>query len=152
MGGVDYLVRSRELHAKAKRLLMIRVSDVGARSDIRRALTLNQIDFFFGSPWASPEEELYPIVSEALRLWGTEHLPRYDKATIIDRGPAHRAREIQAYLEPNLVWTSPGSLTILLATLTTVGSVSINAVSRARRASRRSKWEPGHMFRASEDS
>ncbi len=106
MGGIDYLVRARELHAKAKRLLMIRVGDVGARSDIRRALTLNQIDFFFGAPWASPEEELYPIVSEALRLWGTEHLPRYDKATIIDRSPASRAREIQAYLEPNLVWTS----------------------------------------------
>ncbi len=106
MGGIDYLVRTRALHPKAKRLLMIRVGDVGARSDIRRALTLNQIDFFFGAPWASPEEELYPIVSEALRLWGTEHLPRYDKATIIDRSPASRAREIQAYLEPNLVWTS----------------------------------------------
>jgi thioredoxin reductase (NADPH) len=106
VGGVDYLVRARLLHPKAKRMLMIRVGDVGARSDIRRALTLNQIDFFFGSPWASPEEEIYPVVSEALRLWGSEHLPRYSKATIIDRSYEGFAREIQSYLEPNLVWTT----------------------------------------------
>lgn len=106
MGGIDYLVRARALHPKAKRLLMIRVGDVGARSDIRRALTLNQVDFFFGTPWASPEEEIYPVVSEALRLWANEHLPRYDKATIIDRSYEGFAREIQSYLEPNLVWTS----------------------------------------------
>jgi thioredoxin reductase (NADPH) len=106
MGGIDYLIRARVMHPKAKRLLMIRVGDVGAQSDIRRALTLNQIDFFFGTPWASPEEELYPVVSEALRLWAHEHLPRYDKATIIDHHHAGFAREIQSYLEPNLVWTS----------------------------------------------
>lgn len=106
MGGVDHFIQARAMYPKAKRLLMIRVGDVGAQSDIRRALTLNQIDFFFGAPWASPEEEVYPVFSEALRLWGNEHLPRYHKATIIDREYGGFARAIQSYLEPNLVWTT----------------------------------------------
>lgn len=106
LGGIEYLVRARDLHPKAKRLLMIKVGDTSVRSDIRRALTLNQIDFFFGTPWASPEEELYPVVGEALRLWASEHLPRYDKGTIIDRDPPGAGRKIHRYLESNLVPTS----------------------------------------------
>jgi thioredoxin reductase (NADPH) len=93
LDGVDLLAAVRPLHPTAKRLLAIPVGDVGSQPVIRRALTLNQIDYFFGVPWASPEEELYPTVGEALRVWAVEHLPRHEKAVLIDRdehGPGYQ--------------------------------------------------------------
>jgi thioredoxin reductase (NADPH) len=105
-GGIEHLMGVRDLHPGAKRALVIRVGDVGAQADIRRALTLNHIDFFFGVPWASPEEEVYPVVGEALRLWAREHQPRYDKATILDRDEAGRGSQIRSTLERNSVWTT----------------------------------------------
>ena len=79
------------------------MGDVAAQADIRRALTLNHIDFFFGVPWASPEEEIYPVVGEALRLWAREHQPRYDKAAIIDRDDAGKGRDLWSHLNRNSV-------------------------------------------------
>jgi thioredoxin reductase (NADPH) len=105
-GGIEPLMGVRDLHPGAKRALVIRVGDVGAQADIRRALTLNHIDFFFGVPWASPEEEVYPVVGEALRLWAREHQPRYDKAMILDRDEAGRGSQIRSMLERNSVWTT----------------------------------------------
>ena len=98
-GGIPFLAGVRELHPTARRVLMLDVGDVGAADDLSRALTLAQIDFYFGQPWASPEEEVYPVLAEALRLWAREHQPRYEKAVIIDtangsarRGAARLAR------------------------------------------------------------
>src|SRR5688500_17912409 len=48
MNGIDYLVRVRDLHRGVMRILVIAVGDVSAQTDIRRSLTLNQIDFFLG--------------------------------------------------------------------------------------------------------
>ena len=103
-GGIEHLQHVRDLHPGAQRVLVILVGDVAARPDIRCALTLNHIDFFFGVPWASPEEEVYPVISEALRLWAREHQPRYDKAQILDRDHAGPGREIWSYLVRNNVW------------------------------------------------
>ena len=106
-GGLDHLMQVRDLHPGAQRVLVLLVGDIAAQSDIRRALTLNHIDFFFGVPWASPEEELYPIVGEALRLWAREHQPRYDKAAIIDETTASGAgRELWSHLNRNFVQVS----------------------------------------------
>lgn len=104
--GIDHLTGVRDLNPGAQRALVILVGDVAAREDIRRALTLNQIDFFFGVPWASAEEEVYPVLGEALRLWAREHQPRYDKAAILDATLSGTGRTIQVELERNSVWTS----------------------------------------------
>jgi thioredoxin reductase (NADPH) len=105
-GGIEHLMRVREFHPGAQRVLVILVGDVAARDDIRRALTLNHIDFFFGVPWASPEEEIYPVVGEALRLWAREHQPRYDKAQILDRDEAGPGRDIKMRIARNSVWST----------------------------------------------
>jgi hypothetical protein len=60
--------------------VVLDVGDGGAGVELNQALTMNHIDMYFGQPWASPEEELYPVVSSALRAWAREHLPRYEKA------------------------------------------------------------------------
>lgn len=105
-GGIAHLRQVHELHPATQRALVIKVGDVGARADIRRALTLNHIDFFFGVPWASPEEELYPVVGESLRLWARQHRPRFDKATILDLDHRGRGRTIRSNLERNHVWAT----------------------------------------------
>jgi thioredoxin reductase (NADPH) len=81
--GIKLLGRARQHHAGVVRLLTIDVGDRAAESSIARALTLNHIDFYLGMPWASPEEELYPLLAEAVRVWARAHLPRYEKAKII---------------------------------------------------------------------
>jgi thioredoxin reductase (NADPH) len=106
MPGTDYFVDVRDAYPGAKRLLEIDVGDVGAQQDIRRALTLNQIDFFFGTPWESPEEELYPVIGEALRLWARQHAPRYSKATILDAVGSPKGREMQTNMARNAVTTT----------------------------------------------
>jgi thioredoxin reductase (NADPH) len=83
MTGIDLLSQSREHHPGAMRALVIDVGDLGAEEPIVRALTLNHIDYYFGKPWASPEEELYPTTGEALRVWSSTHLPRLEKIKII---------------------------------------------------------------------
>jgi thioredoxin reductase (NADPH) len=71
------------------RALMIDVGDLTAEEPIVKALTLNHIDYYFGKPWASPEEELYPTTGEALRVWSSAHQPRLEKAKLIgDPGSA----------------------------------------------------------------
>jgi thioredoxin reductase (NADPH) len=83
MTGIDLLSQSREHHPGAMRALLIDVGDLRAEQPIIRALTLNHIDYYFGKPWASPEEELYPTTGEALRVWSSTHLPRLEKIKFI---------------------------------------------------------------------
>jgi thioredoxin reductase (NADPH) len=83
MTGIDLLTRSRDHHPGAMRILMIDVGDLSAEAPIIKALTLNHIDYYFGKPWASPEEELYPVTGEALRVWAGAHLPRLEKIKLI---------------------------------------------------------------------
>lgn len=103
--GVSFLIAAHEIFPGARRVLMIDVGDVTASHDLSQALTLNQIDSYFGQPWASPEEELYPVVNEALRLWALEHEPRYDKAFIVDAPGGLRGPTIRSWLERNTVTT-----------------------------------------------
>jgi thioredoxin reductase (NADPH) len=105
MEGTAFLVQAHDLVPEAQRLLVIDVGDVTARDPIVKALTLNQLDYYFGKPWASPEEEVYPVTAEALRAWALRNLPRYEKAAIVapaDHGASHEMRDI---LERNGVAT-----------------------------------------------
>jgi thioredoxin reductase (NADPH) len=103
MTGIDFLSRAHEIHPDARRLLVIDVGDVSAEDSIVKALTLNQLDFYFGKPWASPEEELYPVTGEALRVWAKRNLPRYEKVRLVAPRTSARAHEIRNVLEGNSV-------------------------------------------------
>jgi thioredoxin reductase (NADPH) len=83
MDGIELLSRSRQHHPGAMRVLTIDVGDRESERPIVRALTLNHIDYYLGKPWASPEEELYPVIGEALRVWSKRHLPRFEKVKLI---------------------------------------------------------------------
>jgi thioredoxin reductase (NADPH) len=104
--GIAFLVSAHGLHSGARRVLMIDVGDVSAADDLSLALTLNQVDLYFGQPWVSPEEELYPVLGEALRVWAREHQLRYHKALIVDAKTGMRGAQLRGWLERNAVATS----------------------------------------------
>ncbi|MBA2311433.1 MAG: hypothetical protein H0V97_01375, partial [Actinobacteria bacterium] len=83
MTGIDFLSQTRDHHPGVMRALIIDVGDLEAEEPIVKALTLNHIDYYFGKPWASPEEELYPTTGEALRVWSVSNLPRLEKIKFI---------------------------------------------------------------------
>jgi thioredoxin reductase (NADPH) len=99
--GIEFLVEAGLIHPHARRLLMIDVGDVTAERPIATAMTLNQLEFYFGKPWESPEEELYPVTGEALRRWTITRRPRYEKARVIDDSP--RGQAINRWLGRNNV-------------------------------------------------
>ena len=119
MTGIDLLSQSREYHPGAMRALMIDVGDLRAEQPIIRALTLNHIDYYFGKPWASPEEELYPTTGEALRVWSSTHLPRLEKIKFIGEPRSPLISSLVRGAELNNVATgvyppdSPGSTAIM---------------------------------------
>ncbi len=119
MTGIDLLSQSREYHPGAMRALMIDVGDLRAEQPIIRALTLNHIDYYFGKPWASPEEELYPTTGEALRVWSSTHLPRLEKIKFIGEPRSSLISTLVRGAELNNVATgvyppgTPGSAAIM---------------------------------------
>src|SRR5664280_939559 len=71
--GIEFLQRARHIHPHARRVVILDVGDKLAADDIISALTRNHLDFYLGQPWANPEEELYPVLSEALWGWSIEN-------------------------------------------------------------------------------
>jgi thioredoxin reductase (NADPH) len=105
-GGVAFFDAARRLHPMARRIAILEVGDVASAGELSQALTLSQIDMYFGQPWASPEEEVHPVVGEALRVWAREHQPRYAKAVIVDTKGAARGPQLGTWLERNSVVTT----------------------------------------------
>jgi thioredoxin reductase (NADPH) len=99
--GIAFLAQARELYPGAKRFLIIGMGDVGALPDIRVALTLGHIDFYFGVPYATAEEEVYPLFGEALRLWALDHQPTKLVASIFDKAGSNRGRSLFNVLDRN---------------------------------------------------
>jgi thioredoxin reductase (NADPH) len=101
MGAVEFFVRAHDLHRGARRIAIIDVGDGAAADQLHGALTLGHLDMYFGQPWASPDEEVYPVIGEALRGWAREHLPRYEKALIVDDADSARGTWLCNWLVRN---------------------------------------------------
>jgi thioredoxin reductase (NADPH) len=110
MTGIDFLAEAGLIYPHARRLLMIDVGDVTAEKPIVTAMTLNQLEFYVGKQWESPEEELHPVIGEALRRWTISRAPRFEKVKVI--GESARARALHRTFERNNVTSglyAPGS-------------------------------------------
>ena len=70
--GARLLARVRELHPRAKRVLLI---DWGAwrfeqtTEAIKEAMALGQIDYYLMKPWRSPDEYFHRTISEFIHEW-----------------------------------------------------------------------------------
>ena len=95
------LIVVRNSHPSARRIAVVEVGDVSVAADLSRALTLSQVDYYVGQPWASPEEELYPVVGEALRAWSNDQQQRFAKATVVDAPGSGRGEQLVGWLGRN---------------------------------------------------
>jgi thioredoxin reductase (NADPH) len=88
-------------HSGARRIAVVQVGDTSVAQALSSALTLGVVDYYVGQPWASPEEEIYPVVSEALRVWAFDQQMRLEKATIVDRPGEPSGAKLAALLSSN---------------------------------------------------
>jgi thioredoxin reductase (NADPH) len=62
---------------------------------VRRALVLGQVDTYLVKPWGTPEERLYPVVSELLSGWARIARPRQALLRIVGEQLAPRSHELK---------------------------------------------------------
>jgi thioredoxin reductase (NADPH) len=103
VGSTAALRRVRDLFPTCRCLAVVKVGDTSAAAELNRALTLNSVDYYIGHPWSTPEEELYPVTAEALRVWSRDQHLHYDKVTILDAPQSRRGPEIARWLNRNAV-------------------------------------------------
>ena len=101
--GLDAMARIRDEFPAARRVALVAVGDVSVADDLGLAMTSNQVDYYVGHPWSTPEEELYPVTGEALRVWSQQQELRYDKASIVDDASSTRGPELVSWLNRNAV-------------------------------------------------
>jgi thioredoxin reductase (NADPH) len=87
MTGIAFLKSAHALHPAAKRVLLVE-RDYTASNPIVPAMMLGQIDYHLVKPW-SPDQNLYPAVSEFLASWARS---KPDGFTMFRIAPARTAR------------------------------------------------------------
>ena len=75
---------------RAQCVLLTTIGDEAAAEPLHRALALGQVDRFVEKPWRSPEEWLYPQLSEALADWWRANRPLFERVRVV--GPEWDAR------------------------------------------------------------
>ena len=89
----------------ARRIAVVQVGDTSVAQALSQAFTLGHVDYYVGQPWASPEEELYPVLSEALRVWADDQQLRFEKVTIVAERERSRGVALATMLTRNGVTT-----------------------------------------------
>jgi thioredoxin reductase (NADPH) len=96
--GVDFLVRTHELHPTAKRVLLIGRRDWTATNPAVRAMALAQIDDYLFEPWLPKERFLYLPISQLLADWTPSRLPSFEGIRIVGRRGETRGHELRDLL------------------------------------------------------
>jgi thioredoxin reductase (NADPH) len=101
-GGITFLERAHVLHPHASRVLLVAMDRRGTRIPfsalpaLRRATTLNRIDFWVVKGGFWPEEWLYLRIQEALSTWTRLHGSHHEVLRIVGEQwspPSHELRE-----------------------------------------------------------
>lgn len=115
------------LQPTARRVAVVGVGDTTVARALSQALTLGHVDYYVGFPWASLEEELYPVISESLRIWADEQKLQFEKATIVAEPARTRGVTLSKLLSSNGVTNrlvecdSPEGVELLAGPLAGVG-------------------------------
>jgi thioredoxin reductase (NADPH) len=88
-------------HPTARRIAIVDVGDTSVHDELTRAITLGQVDYYVGQPWGSPDEELYPVLSEALRVWAHAQRLRLTKATLVHEPGDELGSQLASMMERN---------------------------------------------------
>jgi len=95
MGGVEFLAQARERYPGAQCVLLTTIGDDASAQPLHRALALGQVDHFVEKPWRSPEEWLYPQLSEALSHWWRAHRPLFERVCVVGPQWDSRSHELR---------------------------------------------------------
>jgi thioredoxin reductase (NADPH) len=98
-GGLELLLRVRELHPGAKRVLLEHRGEWTAGEPIARAMTLGQLDYVLYYPWKPIEQDLYLPLSDFLAGWEKSRATGVEAIRVV--GPtwapsSHRLRDTLA--------------------------------------------------------
>ena len=101
MTGIDWLVQARELCPRAARCLVVSYGDATALPLTHRAMVLGLVESCLMQPWGSPDERLYPLVSELLGTWARHEPAPLEILRIVGRRWEPRCHELRELLELN---------------------------------------------------
>jgi thioredoxin reductase (NADPH) len=96
MTGIEFLASAHALHRSAKRILLVE-RDYTAANPTVPAMMLGQIDYHLVKPW-SPDQGLYPAVSEFLASWARSEPEGFTMFRIAAPENSARAHEIRDLL------------------------------------------------------
>jgi len=94
-GAVDFLVRAHELHAGAKRILLIERGDWSAGHPAIAAIARGQVDYHLYNPWRPLERILYAPLGEILAAWEKSREPTILVFRIVDAEHSPRTHELR---------------------------------------------------------
>jgi thioredoxin reductase (NADPH) len=92
-GWLELLLRARELHPGAKRVLLEHRGEWASGEPIVRAMTLGQLDYVLFRPWRPVEQNLYLPVSDFLAGWEKSRAPGVEAIRVV--GPTWAASSHQ---------------------------------------------------------
>src|SRR5512132_373770 len=95
LDGLGLLLRARELHPAAKRVLLEQRGEWTSGEPVVRAMTLGQVDYLLFRPWRPLEQFLYLPVSEFLAAWEKSRAPSPEAIQIVGRRWAARSHELR---------------------------------------------------------
>jgi thioredoxin reductase (NADPH) len=96
MSGVEFLEQAHRLFPAAKRVLLVERNYTAANPTVE-AMMRGQIDYHLVKPW-SPEQGLYPAVSEFLAAWASSGPSEFQMFRIVDAERSVRAHDIRDLL------------------------------------------------------
>ncbi|SKC84082.1 response regulator [Ohtaekwangia koreensis] len=100
MLGVDFLQQAKEIFPEAKRVLLTAYSDTEAAI---KAINDVQLDYYLMKPWDPPEEKLYPVLTDLLDEWQSNHIPDFQGIRIVGFQFSPRSHQIKDFLSGNLI-------------------------------------------------
>ncbi len=100
MSGVDFLERSRELYADARRVLLTAYADTEAAI---RAINTARIHYYLNKPWDPPEERLYPVLTDLLEDWKAGYRPPFEGLRVIGNRWSLKDHTLRNFLSRNHV-------------------------------------------------
>ncbi|HET7104003.1 MAG TPA: FAD-dependent oxidoreductase [Terracidiphilus sp.] len=100
LSGVDFLERSRELYADARRVLLTAYADTEAAI---RAINTARIHYYLNKPWDPPEEKLYPVLTDLLGDWKSGYQPAFEGLRVIGNRWSPRDHLLRNFLSRNQI-------------------------------------------------
>jgi thioredoxin reductase (NADPH) len=96
ISGVEFLEQARTIYPEAKRLLLTAYADTDAAI---RAINTVRLDHYLLKPWDPPEQNLYPVIDDALDDWMASYRPPFEGIRVVGNrwsADSHRIKEFLA--------------------------------------------------------